>query len=383
LQFYLAQAYAIRAFDYFYLAQMYQQTYVGNEDKPCVPLITEANMDAAGSEGCPRATVAEVYTQIMTDLDNAIALLEKTSMTRADRRYVNAAVAYGLRARVNMVMNNWAAAASDAQNAISLTDAIPYSIAEISKPAMSDINEPAWMWGILVAETDRAVTSGICNWPSHMGSLNYGYASVGAWRQVNKLLYNAIPATDARKGWFLDENGASANLSAEQQDYVTEAGCYPYTQVKFAPYLDEIYTSTNANDIPLMRVEEMYLILAEAQAMAGEPTTGAATLQNFVATYRDPSYVCNATTSDAVQNAVWMQRRIELWGEGFSYFDLMRLKKGVDRRGAGFQAMYVFNIPAGDPALILRLPQAEIEGNPALTEDDNNAPVALPTPVAE
>lgn len=383
LQFYLAQAYAIRAFDYFYLAQMYQQTYVGNEDKPCVPLITEANMDAAGSEGCPRATVAEVYTQIMTDLDNAIALLEKTSMTRADRRYVNAAVAYGLRARVNMVMNNWAAAASDAQNAISLTDAIPYSIAEISKPAMSDINEPAWMWGILVAETDRAVTSGICNWPSHMGSLNYGYASVGAWRQVNKLLYNAIPATDARKGWFLDENGASANLSAEQQAYVTEAGCYPYTQVKFAPYLDEIYTSTNANDIPLMRVEEMYLILAEAQAMAGEPTTGAATLQNFVATYRDPSYVCNATTSDAVQNAVWMQRRIELWGEGFSYFDLMRLKKGVDRRGAGFQAMYVFNIPAGDPALILRLPQAEIEGNPALTEDDNNAPVALPTPVAE
>ncbi len=383
LQFYLAQAYAIRAFDYFTLAQMYQQTYVGNEEKPCVPLITDANMEAAGSEGCPRATVAEVYTQIMTDLDNAIALLEKTSMTRADRRYVNAAVAYGLRARVNMVMNNWAAAASDAQNAISLTDAIPYSIAEISKPAMSDINEPAWMWGILVAETDRAVTSGICNWPSHMGSLNYGYASVGAWRQVNKLLYNAIPATDARKGWFLDENGASANLSAEQQAYVTEAGCYPYTQVKFAPYLDEIYTSTNANDIPLMRVEEMYLILAEAQAMAGDAAAGAATLQNFVTTYRDPSYVCNATTAEAVQNAVWMQRRIELWGEGFSYFDIMRLKKGVDRRGAGFQAMYVYNIPAGDPALILRLPQAEIEGNIALKEEDNNAPVALPTHVAE
>ena len=383
LQFYLAQAYAIRAFDYFTLAQMYQQTYVGNEEKPCVPLITDANMEAAGSEGCPRATVAEVYTQIMTDLDNAIALLEKSTMTRADKRYINAAVAYGLRARVNLVMNNWPEAAADATKALELTDATPYSIAEISKPAMSDINEPAWMWGILVAETDRAVTSGICNWPSHMGSLNYGYASVGAWRQVSKLLYNAIPSTDARKGWFLDENGVSANLSADQQAYVAEAGCYPYTQVKFAPYLDEIYTSTNANDIPLMRVEEMYLILAEAQAMAGDAAAGAATLQNFVTTYRDPSYVCNATTAEAVQNAVWMQRRIELWGEGFSYFDIMRLKKGVDRRGAGFQAMYVYNIPAGDPALILRLPQAEIEGNIALKEEDNNPPVALPTPVAE
>lgn len=383
LQFYLAQAYAIRAFDYFTLAQMYQQTYVGNQEKPCVPLITEANMDAAGSEGCPRATVAEVYTQIMTDLDNAIALLEKSTMTRADKRYVNAAVAYGLRARVNLVMNNWAEAAADAAEALKLTDATPYSIADVSKPTMSEITDNAWMWGILVAETDRAVTSGICNWPSHMGSLNYGYASVGAWRQVSKSLYAAIPATDARKGWFLDENGVSANLSAEQQAYVAEAGCYPYTQVKFAPYLDEIYTSTNANDIPLMRVEEMYLILAEAQAMAGEVEAGAATLQNFVTTYRDPAYVCTATTKEQVQNQVWIQRRIELWGEGFSYFDLMRLKKGVDRRGAGFQAMYVYNIPAGDPALILRLPQAEIEGNPALTEDDNNDPVALPTPVAE
>ena len=117
--------------------------------------------------------------------------------------------------------------------------------------------------------------------------------------------------------------------------------------------------------------------------MAGDAAAGAATLQNFVTTYRDPSYVCNATTAEAVQNAVWMQRRIELWGEGFSYFDIMRLKKGVDRRGAGFQAMYVYNIPAGDPALILRLPQAEIEGNIALKEEDNNPPVALPTPVAE
>lgn len=383
LQFYLAQAYAIRAFDYFTLAQMYQQTYVGNEDKPCVPLITEDNMDAAGSEGCPRATVAEVYTQIMTDLDNAIALLEKTSMTRADRRYISTEVAYGLRARVNLVMNNWEGAREDAQMALSLTDATPYTIADMSKPAMSDINESAWMWGILVAETDRAVTSGICNWPSHMGSLNYGYASVGAWRLVSKSLYAAIPATDVRKGWFLDENGVSVNLNADQAAYIASAGCPPYTQVKFAPYLDKIYTSTNANDIPLMRVEEMYLILAEAQAMAGDPAAGAATLQSFVSTYRDPSYVCNAIEALQVQNQVWLQRRIELWGEGFSYFDLMRLNKGVDRRGAGFQAAYVYNIPAGDPALILRLPQAEIEGNPALTEDDNNDPVALPTPVAE
>lgn len=383
LQFYLAQAYAIRALDYFTLAQMYQHTYVGNQDKPCVPLITEANMDAAGSEGCPRATVAQVYEQIMSDLDGAIRLLEATTVVRADKRYVDAAVAYGLRARVNLVMNEWGAAAADAAKAIELTKATPYTIAQVSKPTMSEIEDNSWMWGILVSETDRAVTSGICNWPSHMGSLNYGYASVGAWRRINASLYGAIPATDVRKGWFLDENGTSPNLSADQAAYVAEAGCTPYTQVKFGTYQDVIYQDVNANDIPLMRVEEMYLIMAEAQAMAGDPATGAATLQNFVSTYRDPAYTCTATDPAKVQDAVWMQRRIELWGEGFSYFDLIRLNKGVDRRGAGFQPAYTFNIPAGDATLIYRLPKAEIEGNPALTDTDNNPVASLPTPVAE
>ena len=383
LQFYLAQAYAIRAFDYFYLAQLYQQTYVGNENLPCVPLITEENMDAAGSEGCPRATVAEVYEQIMTDLDNAIALFEKSPAKRADKRYINAEVAYGLRARVNLVLNNWEGARDDAQMALSLTDATPYTAEQVSKPTMSEIEDNSWMWGILVAETDRPVTSGICNWPSHMGSLNYGYASVGAWRMVSKVLYDAIPATDVRKGWFLDENAYSPNLNEEQAAYAASAGCPPYCQMKFGTYQDVVYTSTNANDIPLMRVEEMYLILAEAQAMAGDAAASAATLQTLISTYRDPAYTCRATTPEDVQNAVWMQRRIELWGEGFSYFDLMRLNKGVDRRGAGFQEAYIFNVPAGDGALIYRLPKSEIEGNPALTDDDNNPVVSRPEPVSE
>ena len=389
LKFYLAQAYAVRAFDYFYLAQMYQHTYAGvdadgnpNTEKPCVPIITEANMDAAGAEGCARATVAEVYEQILSDIDAAIALLENTTVTRADKRYVSA-VAYGLRARINMVMHNWEGAKEDAAKALELTDATPYTAEQVSKPTMSDINDNAWMWGVLVAETDRAVTTGICNWPSHMGSLNYGYASVGAWRRISEDLYSKIPATDVRKGWFLDENATSPNLNAEQAAYVAEAGCYPYTQVKFGCYNDETYTSTNANDIPLMRVEEMYLILAEAQAMAGDPAAGAATLQNFVTTYRDPAYTCTATEASKVQDAVWMQRRFELWGEGFSYFDLMRLNKGVDRRGGGFQAAYTYNIPAGDAALIYRLPKAEIEGNALISDAQNNPAASVPTPVSE
>ena len=410
LQFYLAQALAIRAFDYFNLAQLYQFTYEGNEDALCVPLITEANADAAAANGAPRATVGDVYTQIMTDLNKAVDLLRATSMTRSDKRYVSLEVALGLRARVELVMNKWAEAAADAQEVINSGAATPISIEEASKPGFKDMNEKDWLWGIYIAETDRVVTSGIVNWPSHMGSLNYGYASVGAFRRINSSLYNLIGVTDARKGWFLGPDGTSANLTAEQQAYLTdEAEAPAYTQVKFAPYKDEIYTSTNANDIPLMRIEEMYLILAEAQAMGGSPATGAATLQSFVTTYRDPAYICTATSTTGVQDAVWLQRRIELWGEGLSYFDLMRLRKGIDRASTGWATMdkdmpqYNFRIldtkaderkaieqvkagkgsGTGDPinALVFQIPEREVQSNPGISEGDNNLGIPKLDPV--
>lgn len=410
LMFYLAQALTLRAFDYFNLAQLYQFTYQGNEDAPCVPIITEANALEVANNGVVRSTVKEVYTQIMSDLNTAVTMLESTDKKRDDKRYISLDVAYGIRARVELVMHDWAAAASDAEKAIKASDARPATFKEVSKPTFKDINEPNWMWGILIAETDRVVTSGIVNWISHMGSLNYGYASVGAWRRINPSLYQAINSTDARKGWWLDNSGISANLNEEQQAYLTkEAEAPAYTQVKFAPYKDEIYTGTNANDVPLMRIEEMYLILAEAQAMSGNPTGGKNTLETFVRTYRDPSYSTNASTAEAVQNAVWVQRRIELWGEGISFFDLLRLRKGIDRVSTAWkdvdknmpaynylivdtpaeEAVAIQQVKSGNGGttgadinyLIFQIPTAEVEGNPLIKDGDNNLGTPKLTPV--
>ncbi len=393
LKYYLAQALAVRAFDYFTLAQLYQKTYVGNQDKPCVPLILDTNANEAAANGCARASVDSTYKCILADLDKAIALLEDAESTedgtekvaRADKRYVNAAVAYGLRARVNLVMNKWAEAAADADKAITLFAAEggrPYSIAEVSKPGFSVITDASWMWGIKTAETDRVVTTGICNFPSHMGSLNYGYASVGAWRKINMNLFNLIPATDVRKGWFLNANSQSANLDEEQVWYVGYASIPAYTQVKFGCYKDEVYTSTNANDIPLMRVEEMYLIKAEAMAMNNDVPNAVALLKSFVSTYRNPGYSVEAASAKDVQEAVWLQRRIELWGEGFSYQDIQRLKKGVDRRGSGFSSEYVYNIPAEDDVFVYPIPMTEIEAN-AMLDASTNPVLSAPQPVAE
>ena len=380
LQFYLAQALAIRAFDYFTLVQLYQFNYVGNENALGVPIITEKNADIVAAEGCARSTVKETYDQIYEDINNAIDLLEKSSMKRADKRYVSLDVAYGIRARVNLVTQNWAAALSDATTAISKSSSAPYSLADASKPGFIDIEDRAWMWGVLITDKDRVSTTGICNFPSHMGSLNYGYASVGAWRWINKKLFATIPETDVRRGWFLDGDGISANLSESFQTYVTEKKIPAYTQVKYAPKGNILNNSENDNDIPLMRIEEMYLIKAEAEAMSGNTAGAITSLESFVQTYRDPSYTCAATSAEGIQDAIWNQRRVEFWGEGMAWYDLLRLKKGVNRLGAGFPAAAVFNLAANDNVLIYAIPQGEEQYNPLIV---NNPEVTRPTPIKD
>ena len=388
--YYLAQGLGARAFTYWVLAQLYQFNYVGNESAPCVPIVTHENSDIVAIDGVGRSTVEEVFALIQDDLDLAIELLEKAKVAgvkRPDKRYISLAVAYGLRARVNLTMQKWADAASDAENAIveaEVEGIRPATIAEVSKPYFNSTTEAQWMWGIIISETDRVVTSGIVNWPSHMGSLNYGYANFSKGKKINKSLYDWIPDTDVRKGWWIDTKGESPILNEEEAKWMAAYEYPAYTHVKFAPFKGEVGTRTNANDIPLMRIEEMFLIKAEAEAMAGSAVTGAQTLVNFIKEYRNPEYTFNGSSAASVQEEVFAHRRVELWGEGLSWFDLMRLKKGVDRRGGGYpNATMVFNIPADDPVLLWRIPEKEILANPKLTQADNNPAAPTPKPVSD
>ena len=101
-KFYLAQALASRAFDYWVLAQLYQFNYADHKSSPCVPIITEENSTQVALEGAPRATVEEVYSQILSDINKAVELLtaaKADGVKRADKRYIDLGVALGLRAR--------------------------------------------------------------------------------------------------------------------------------------------------------------------------------------------------------------------------------------------------------------------------------------------
>lgn len=392
-----AQGHALRAFCYFQLAQLYQFNYVGHESSPCVPIITDENSADVAANGAKRATVQEVYDLIYSDLDKAVDLLAKAKTggaVRSGKHLVDLATAYGLRARVNLVTRNWNGALADANAAIKNSDAVPSSIADASRPAFSSLSEGNWMWGIDISESDDVVSSNIINWISHIGTLNYGYGFALGGQRISTKLFNSIAATDVRKGWWLSEDGEACHMSdgkkvdhfsAEDQNAWVEftdvtIGEYypPYTTVKFGPYNGVVATSTNANDIPLMRIEEMYLVKAEAELMAGGDALG--TLTSFVKQYRDPQYAFDGAD---LHEEIWRQRRVELWGEGMSWFDIMRLGVGIDRRGSGFHKDYVFVLSGDDTKLLWPIPQSEVEANPALSVDDYNPTSPTPTRVPD
>lgn len=390
---YVGQAYAMRAFEYFTLIQLYQFSYKGHEDAAGVPIVTEKTAEAEANN--PRAAVKDVYKQIMDDLNTAIDYLTDSRSAKSE---INRQVAYGLRARVNLVMQNWSDAAADAKKAAE--GYTPLSKDAAAAPGFNDVSASNWIWGNIVDESNDIVQSGILNFPSMMCSFTgNGYSPTYACRMINSKLWKEIPSTDVRKGWWIDENLNSPivnpkyvvhqedededgnvvkylavyNQTGDEVADITE----PYTNVKFGAYKNQYGNELNACDIPLMRVEEMILIQAEATAMGGNVEEGKRILENFVRTYRDPSYTCNATTAEGVQDAVWFQRRVELWGEGFSFTDLLRLKKPLDRTGANYEVSVRFNLPAESPIFLYLIPEDEENHNEALV-GNNNPVVAVP-----
>ena len=105
-------ALALRGYSYFELVNTYAPTYSIGASKPGVPVYLEPTN--GGTKGNPRATVQEVYTQILADLNAAKALL---TTQRSGKAYININVLNGFLARVHLMMGDYALAATSANAA--------------------------------------------------------------------------------------------------------------------------------------------------------------------------------------------------------------------------------------------------------------------------
>jgi hypothetical protein len=310
----------------------------------------------ADSEGIPEAertalsgrnTVKRIHTQIEQDLTRAVALLEGYS--RPFKFFIDQNVAKGFLARFYLLAGQWDKAATTASEA--------HSRYSIMAPAslhdgFMDITNAEWMWGFdHTTETQTTYASFF----SHVSNIAPGYAGLNyAPRLIDAALYNQISATDERKALFNNEKGnpASDGSFARAQDL-------PYANLKFGDKGD--WTM----DYVYMRAAEMVLIEAEALAHQGKNTEAATALKKLMSN-RDAKWDKASVTVDDV----FLQRRIELWGEGFGFFDLKRLHKGIDRTYSGSNHRTKIAIPAGDNRWVYQIPNAEIQENPLITENN-------------
>ena len=162
---------------------------------------------------------------------------------------------------------------------------------------------------------------------------------------INRELYDALPESDIRRGLFLDPLeytyntggitnnglGGSALTSYAQglhPDLNTSAKIYAYMSFKFK-CIDKV----GAMPFNLFRSSEMYLIEAEANChlTPSKEAEARQLLKELIRdSGRDPQYTCDKS-GQALLDEIKFYRRIELWGEGFSWFDFKRRKDTIVR----------------------------------------------------
>jgi starch-binding outer membrane protein, SusD/RagB family len=391
----VAQAYAARAFSYFMLIQSFQQTYVGHEDLPGVPVYTEPT--TASSKGKGRGTVREVYKQIDQDLEVAISLFEKCGLGREHISNLDIYSTSLLRARVALVENDWEKAEEAARKAISTPDAtlLTKSEATVTKGTFDDsttewttgktpfnsVSSSSVMWGAEIISDQSTV---FASFFSNMDACTNVYYAAEAPKCISNWLYAQIPDNDVRKGWW---NG-NIGVTAEEWKYGANIN---YNQFKFQ-WADQ---KSYKGDYIFMRLEEAYLILAEALCRQGKDSEARSALGEVMSRrYSGWNAVLSQLSGNeqtfgtvgtvkTLLDEILLQRRIELWGETGRIFDILRLAKGWTRywtvngevsNHTNYLSKYseYLNFPADYIECILMIPQTEIDNNPNINSEDQN-----------
>ena len=407
-------AYAMRAYFYMDLARMYaQKPYTVDKTSVSVPIVTESTSVEQLAHN-PRATNEDMWTFILEDLDKAEVLLADY---KRDNVYTpDQSVVYGLKARAYLELGDWANAekyAKQAQEGYTVMTEDEYTDWE------TGFNKPndAWMLGMTYNADDPAILLNDAD--SSWGSLmcieinptvsGCGYAAnYGQPFLIDRHLYETIPATDCRKSCYVDF--AIDDLSEDDQiDALAAYSKHPawiqnaghsvqgYEKVGGLPLKFRTAGGEEGRNnqyigfvvaIPMMRVEEMKLIEAEAAGRQDE-ARGIQLLTEFAKT-RDAAYeygthtdaYYNSSTSQFV-NEVWWQRRVEFWGEGLATFDIKRLQKGVIRNyeNTNHVELYRYNVDHTPEWMNLCIVQTETNynfdctNNPDPAQPNGDSPV--------
>jgi hypothetical protein len=335
----LGQAKALRAYAYFYLAQMYAPEY--NPSTKVLPVYKDSDDPVQA-----QASMEEVYAFMIEDLSSAITLLD--GFTRPNKTKINKDVAKALLAYV------YAAKGDSPSNLLAknLADEViasgyPLTTSSQAVGGFNNLATPSWIWGF-----DITLTNGLdlVSWWGQMDFFTYSYQSAGDKKGIDNGLYAKIKANDIRKTQF-----------------DVPSGLQPRNKFYNAARKESGQRNIE-DDYIYMRVDEMYLLSAEMAAKEGQVGPAKSRLNQLLALRfpnpADYAYV-DGLAGNALLDEVILQTRIEFWGEGKSYLSMKRNKQTMTR-GTNHVFHSGLSIPYSDPRLTYEIPRAEIQNNPLI-----------------
>lgn len=346
------EALAYRAFSHFWLVQLFAKRYDNQSSnaQAGVPLVMKSDIRKLA-----RSSVASVYQQVIEDLEHSITLLsEKNIPERTYKTHFNAAVVKGLRARVALTMQDWKNARKYSQEAIKESECTLMD-RESYRKGFNNVTNSEWLWGFLQLP-DQSLQD--YSFAAFMCFDNSSISVQSTPKCISQSLYERIPASDIRKELWMDPDKA--------------AWAAPSAKHTMTPYMNRKFLtkgSKNLSDVCFMRLSELYLILAEAQARLNDKEAGK-TLYDLVKT-RDPEYRQSNNTGTALIEEILFQRRCELWGEGFRFTDLKRLNQSLDRTNSNHEQSICIQLttPAGDKAWEYLFPESETNANELIEQN--------------
>ena len=333
------QALAMRGWAYFSLARIFQHTYAIAKDMPGVPIYTEPTTDE--TEGKGRGTLEQTYKQVLDDLTEAETLLEGFNRGTL-KNNMDQAVVQGILSDVYLTMTDWSNAEKYAKKVMAK---YPLTTNENYLAGFSDINTPSWIWGMEQSEEQNMSDYS----PYAMWYIGSDYrTSGGCWSFKCFFLAKS----------FVDKFHAN-DVRASQFGW--EWDCIHYTY-KFRD------TDDCRGSIVFMRTESMLLNAAEALCRQGASKEAEA--KELLWRLQDMRQTPRSTSSgNELLEEIWLERRKELYGEGYGLFDLNRTQKPLLRGSNHYLGGGDLQLPARSWRFIYQIPRSELLNNKAMVDD--------------
>ena len=318
---YLGEAKFLRALAYYSLLQYYARPYAdGNGSKPGLPLRL-TGIKGSGFSDLARSPVADVYTQVIADLDFAEAnlpLTYTTAVLNTTRAHRNAAIA--LKTRVYLSMQKYANVITEGNKIVSAT--APFTATTgVNHSLQADITQvfKTYTTTESIFSSPMSTTSG--DNPGTQNQLGYYFYMNGS--TPGSAEYSLNPAgIIANAGWTATDKRRTAFVFTN----ATTGKKYLAKYTSPSPYTDYA---------PVIRYAEVMLNLAEALARTGTGVDArAVALLNAVRQRSDPATTLAPATQAALIDAILTERRIEFLGEGLRNNDLMRLLQTIPAKGS-------------------------------------------------